>query len=324
MMRSAIHVARCSAPHRRRIAILICMLPGLASFAPRAMADTSPNLLRIISPPGEPVAHGQSQLYTAADASFTFSTSGGVIQIFVTSLDRAPWPMYFRGPNGQPLRAGGYSRVVASSQDHPSFSIGRGCADIDASWQVRKATYSGGALTSLWVMFLQYCNDEPVPLSGELRLNADTAMWVGGPVDTTLLSGQPVTFEVAGADTRGHPVQLTASGLPIGAAFTDHGDGTGTFIWGGALRAETATVVFTARNDSGQVVTSTSTIRTFDPDLLSLATPAIRSAEDRALASLPPTARSPFTRSTALGSTPPSRTSSRPGRCSSFRRTAGW
>jgi PKD repeat protein len=43
--------------------------------------------------------------------------------------------------------------------------------------------------------------------------------------------GQEMTFQVSASHYTGLPVTLRAAGLPPGASFSDHGDGTGTFSW---------------------------------------------------------------------------------------------
>lgn len=45
------------------------------------------------------------------------------------------------------------------------------------------------------------------------------------------LENQPIAFSVTASSDPGDPVTLTASGMPVGASFMDHGDGTGDFSW---------------------------------------------------------------------------------------------
>ncbi len=64
---------------------------------------------------------------------------------------------------------------------------------------------------------------------------------------------EEVTFEVVSTSLVGTPV-LTVSGLPWGADFTDHGDGTGTFSWQtGSSSAGSYTMTFTAFAGTKQV-----------------------------------------------------------------------
>src|SRR6185436_14194844 len=48
------------------------------------------------------------------------------------------------------------------------------------------------------------------------------------PADIYVMAHRDTVFSIRGADTRGHPVALTAEDVPAGCSFADHGDGTGT------------------------------------------------------------------------------------------------
>ena len=65
--------------------------------------------------------------------------------------------------------------------------------------------------------------------------------------DRTTSEGVQVGFLVEASDPNGQPVALSASPLPVGAAFVDNGDGTATFNWTPAVgQAGAYTITFTA------------------------------------------------------------------------------
>ncbi|HET9250717.1 MAG TPA: PKD domain-containing protein [Candidatus Eisenbacteria bacterium] len=71
--------------------------------------------------------------------------------------------------------------------------------------------------------------------------------------------GQPVSFQVTASHRNALPVTLRATGLPPGASFTDHGDGSGTFAWTpGFDQAGSYSLTFTGSSGDG----STNTMQT--------------------------------------------------------------
>jgi hypothetical protein len=60
---------------------------------------------------------------------------------------------------------------------------------------------------------------------------AGTTPTVSGPATASTSVGVPLAFDVTANDPDGDPLVLTASSLPPGATFVDHGDGTGAFAW---------------------------------------------------------------------------------------------
>lgn len=75
---------------------------------------------------------------------------------------------------------------------------------------------------------------------------------VTAPASVTVAEGATLSFEVTATDLDGDPIRLIPFFLPLGAGFTDHGNGTGTFNWtpdftqAGAYR-----VAFRAEDPSG-------------------------------------------------------------------------
>src|SRR6185436_7946654 len=72
---------------------------------------------------------------------------------------------------------------------------------------------------------------------------------------------QPIAFDVSAADVEDRIVTLTATGLPDGATFVDHGDNTGTFSWTPAFSAfGPYDVSFHADDGAGQTDSSVTRI----------------------------------------------------------------
>ncbi len=63
---------------------------------------------------------------------------------------------------------------------------------------------------------------------------------------------QPIAFSVSAPSSPSDPVTLTTSPLPVGASFSDHGDGTGDFAWTpGLQQAGSYSIQFRASAASG-------------------------------------------------------------------------
>ncbi len=92
---------------------------------------------------------------------------------------------------------------------------------------MRQVEFGGaGQVTKLWVVYEHHCEGNPPAIRGEVRINADTSVYVLPPADAYVLTQTDTTISVTGTDTRGNPVTLTATGIPLGSLFTDHGDGS--------------------------------------------------------------------------------------------------
>jgi len=80
---------------------------------------------------------------------------------------------------------------------------------------------------------------------------------ITAPPSRSVLEGALTAFSVVAADPDGAPLTLLATGVPLGATFTDHGDGTGEFRWTpGFDQAGEYTVTFTAERPDGAHVSA--------------------------------------------------------------------
>jgi PKD repeat protein len=97
-------------------------------------------------------------------------------------------------------------------------------------------------------------NDDAVEEIYRSGFGLPPALTVTAPPFVDVFEGQPIAFTVSAASTPGNPVTLTTSPLPVGATFTDHGDGTGDFAWTPDLsQAGFYSIRFTAGAASGAV-----------------------------------------------------------------------
>jgi hypothetical protein len=217
----------------------------LALLAARAThADT---LLRMTSDPGDWVGAGQSYLFTPDNATFTMTglfgrgirvRVQGATDDFTLEL-MPPKGETFPGSVSPILYPGVYEGAVRypfQAAIDPGISIsgdGRGCNEITGTFEVRESFFGAvGIPVTLWATFEQHCEGGAPKLVGEIRVDADTALYVRSPADVYLIPGQHVAFTVDAHDTRGFTGQaLTALGLPAGATFDVHPDATGDFLW---------------------------------------------------------------------------------------------
>lgn len=90
---------------------------------------------------------------------------------------------------------------------------------------------------------------EPVPV-----------LSISAPAEETVGEGQTLAFTVTSHDPEG-TASLSASGLPLGATFSDLGDGTGRFEWTpGFDQAGAYTVTFTAHGTDGSTAAAVTVI----------------------------------------------------------------
>ena len=88
---------------------------------------------------------------------------------------------------------------------------------------------------------------------------------VTAPPSRSVLEGAPLVFNVIAHDPEGGALTLQASNLPLGATFTDHGDGTGEFQWTpGFDQAGEYATQFTAERPDGATTSALTRITVVD------------------------------------------------------------
>jgi len=101
-------------------------------------------------------------------------------------------------------------------------------------------------------------------------VNADTALYVQPPADVWVARATSTHFDLQAVDTRGLAVDLSASGLPAGATFVDHGDGTGTFTWAGSADTTSILVTFFAHSTDGATATGGTMLHVYGDNVLTM------------------------------------------------------
>src|SRR5439155_24705037 len=168
------------------------------------------------------------------------------------------WSLGFAAPVGAPLTPGFYEHATRSqTAATPGLSISRyfsGCEQVAGGFQVKQVVINPDrSVESFWATFEQHCNGSPHPLRGEIRYNADVRVVVIAPVSRSVVRQETLEFTVSATDLVAGPIALSATGLPDGATFRDHGDRTATFHWTPAVeQTGSHLVVFHGRNAEGR------------------------------------------------------------------------
>ena len=88
---------------------------------------------------------------------------------------------------------------------------------------------------------------------------------VTAPSTEQVDEGASLSFTVTASDPDGDPVALSASAVPEGATFTDHGNNTGTFSWTpGSTQSGSHVVAFSGNDGHGATGTATTAITVND------------------------------------------------------------
>jgi hypothetical protein len=252
---------------------------GAVAYAVTSVHVPPIDLVRLRSDPGDPVESGQSVQFTPGQGKFVVGSFDHNIQFGFQGSGHW-WTANMVAPRQRQMTPGVYADAARFGQqvlDQPGFEMigdNRACSSSSSMLQVRKLVYSGSNITSLWATFEQRCDYASGSLRGDLRFNADTAVYIGSPSDFYSLSNQSVDFAISGADTRGLPVRVALSNPPSSAVFQDHGDGTGAFHWcppGGFDQDQT--LRFVIRNTVGDSAYSNTLLHLGRPPLLTISSP---------------------------------------------------
>ncbi len=216
--------------------------------------------LTLVSESGEPMGSGQTFSYVPANASFTATRADSGVSINVTGDgggygDR--WNIGLSPRTGQPLRPGYYPNAQKyASASQPGLGVYRlynDCNTVIGGFQIKQIVLgSGNTVESLWATFEQHCNGASPALRGEIRYNADVRVVVSAPTSRSVVREETVEFVVSATDLVPGPIALSATQLPSGASFVDHGDRTGTFAFTPTIaQSGSHFVVFHGRNSAG-------------------------------------------------------------------------
>ena len=180
------------------------------------------------------------------------------------------WGFTFRAPLTLPIGVGTYDPAGTGAGTTAFIQVTYNQAYTTVpygSFEVRQLRRNAqGKITALWLLFQHRTAPAAAPLSGEIRWNADTSLYLRCPNLLTFATGDSATFDVSGVDTRGRPVILSATGLPSGASFSTTGPGISRFRWPTTPGVEGIYPVhFSVANDQGLTDTSTTYLRISRP-----------------------------------------------------------
>ncbi len=216
----------------RGMLALSLVLSSLLS-APAAAVET--RLLRLHSDPGDWIGKGADLHFTGADGAFSLTGTPSAIVVIVNTLE-AHWRLEFGAPAGTTLAPGLYekARRWPFNDGAPGISIDGnegGCNEILGRFTIKEIEFSGARPTRFWAVFEQHCENGTDALWGEIRFDARVLVDIDVPVRAFAPTLKSLTIPVSAEALEGGDVALSATGLPGGSTFTDHGDGSGTFTW---------------------------------------------------------------------------------------------
>lgn len=246
---------------------LILLVGLLGAVGPASAQVTS---LSMTSEPGDYIGGGQTYFYGAGEGNFgaQVNYAGGVTISFVSGNYDHWWNLSFRAPGGAPLTTGTYLNALRfpfQGDTAPGLDVsgdGRGCNGLTGSFQVLQIEYGpDNTVTAFNATFEQHCEGMEPALRGEIRFNAQVPLYLTVPFNVVALLNQNTSFLVTATDEQSRSVALSASGLPQGATFTDHGNSTGTFSWTPSNnQSGTYYVAFAGDNGQGNQATASAKI----------------------------------------------------------------
>jgi hypothetical protein len=226
-----------------------------------------PDVFRFVAPPS------YNFVYTPIDRSFDLRLlSGKDIALLDYSNGSNTWSWTFAYPFTPKPEPGVFEFATAFSlqEFHPNLRTAfnqLGCSTSHGTFHIRQVAFgSDGQPTSFWATFDQTCLSHQV---GEIRINADTSLYLTAPGAVYVAPNQPVSFELSATDVGMRPVTLTITGLPTDAQVVSTGMNSWRFDWptvGDSLGDRF--IRFEGVDDQGKSARATTTIRVHSPDLI--------------------------------------------------------
>jgi len=180
-----------------RITLIISFL-----IAPPAFSATQ---VHFDSATRDYIGAGQENLWISPGDTINFSNSNGYLTVNVGG-----YMIRLETPNNNPFEINHYqgaTRYPFNATSSAGLSVsgnGRGCNMLGGHFDVIDVVYNGYSIESMAFDFVQYCENKPYPLFGEVRINSDV------PVERNL------PYALAGVDTgviEGDDMVLTGRGF---------------------------------------------------------------------------------------------------------------
>jgi hypothetical protein len=190
---SAVHYSNLSPTHRNFVSApeadgLLCgasnVMTNLLAEDSEAMdpieptAATLSDALELVSPPGEYIGNGITQVFGPNDGAFTAQRFGDLVQI---DFDGGPhrWTLRFAGPDFGPLALGEYTGTARFSTPTAAgldvSGEGRGCNESTGRFEILELGYGAdGSVENFAATFEQACEQAPPDriLRGSILLNS--------------------------------------------------------------------------------------------------------------------------------------------------------
>lgn len=212
-------------------------------------------------------------LFTPADGRFVVvqDTRHALTFHFIDPSFFNTWTITVAAAHDQPLGIGSYYDATLypeNAEDLNGISVSGPpgwvpCFGQTGNFAVKQLEIHGlSTVDRLRILFDATCATG-ITMRGELRFNADDAVTVSAPVDVRLDNGETLTLPVRASSSETGPIGITATDLPSGATFTDHGDGTGTLDWLNRFSPRGPhDVTFQARDSLGRIAETSTRIVT--------------------------------------------------------------
>lgn len=139
------------------------------------------NFVHMSSSTGDFIGQGQTNTYTAANATITVTSNQGLFKIVVKTppVGSTSWTGEFKTMYTlDQLQVGYYPDLQRYPFHNPAkgglswSGFGRGCNNVRGWFAVDRVAYSGGVLTGIDLRFEQFCDANTVPLHGAIRWDA--------------------------------------------------------------------------------------------------------------------------------------------------------
>lgn len=259
-----------SAARRLAGCIFAAITFSAISAVPAAAQVTS---LIMNSDPGDYIGGGQTYNWpdTGGNIGASLNFQNGVT--IYASYQGQWFNLYFSSPDRALLTPGTYSNATrwpfnpVGTAGIDISGNGGGCNQSSGSFTVLQATYDAyNNPTSFWATFEQHCENAVPALRGEIRYNANVALYLTAPATLQAYPGQTTRFTVTANDTQQRSVRLSATSLPPGATFQDLGNNTGTFTWTPTTtQLGSYTASFVGDNQAGNTAALSTRISVIEP-----------------------------------------------------------
>ncbi|MEW6023541.1 MAG: hypothetical protein AB1807_15535 [Pseudomonadota bacterium] len=158
---------------------------GLWQVSPSAEMAAG-NYLYLEGGYGNFITGGRTYSYDRTNAAFSVRADGSHLIVGIAGDEK--WSGDFQGMGGMGRLDVGYYGKLQRYPFHNPVLGGmswdgehRGCNQLDGWFVVDNISYDGAAMTAIDLRFEQYCDNEKVPLRGQLHWRADNATAAAGP-----------------------------------------------------------------------------------------------------------------------------------------------